>query len=435
MLRITSGEIIAVGTELLLGDIVNTDAAFVAQRLSELGITVYHQSVVGDNKHRLAEAIEAALSRSELLILTGGLGPTCDDITKEVAAECLSLPLVLHKASMEHIEAFFKQNDRKMTENNVKQAMLPCGATVFPNDNGLAPGAAIEDEANKRLVILLPGPPSELEPMFVNYVMPYLAAHTNSVLRSVNLHLHGIGESGAEAVLREIMDSSVNPTVAPYAGDGEVRIRITAKAASEAEAYAMCESKHEEIAQTEIGKYIYARSKTPSEAKNAAVRTLVRRLAESSSTLATAESCTGGMIAASVVDIAGASEIFLGSVVSYANSVKENTLHVKRDTLLNFGAVSEECAKEMCIGVKQALGSDYAVSVTGIAGPGGGSAKKPVGLVWFGVATPSGVYTKSRRFNSAYSRDRIRSLAAKEAVFMLLEHIGKENDEGNVIKQ
>lgn len=423
MLRISSGEIIAVGTELLLGDIVNTDAAFTARRLSELGIAVYHQSVVGDNKIRLRESIAAALTRSDLLILTGGLGPTCDDITKEVVAEYFSVPLALHEPSMSHIRDFFEQNGRKMTENNIKQAMLPENATVFPNEWGLAPGVAIEDEANGKTVILLPGPPSELEPMFLKYVTPYLQKRTECVIESVNLHLHGIGESGAESVLRDIMDSSVNPTVAPYAGNGEVRIRVTAKAQNDAEAYEMCLSKISEISATEIGRFIYAQSRTVAEAEHAAVGTLVKRLISKKATLATAESCTGGMLASSIVDISGASEIFLGSIVSYANSVKKNALAVKNETLTSFGAVSEECAREMCIGVKRALASDYSVSITGIAGPGGGTPAKPVGLVCFGVCTPTGVYTKRKQFNSSYSRDRIRTLAAKEAVFMLLEHI------------
>ncbi|MBQ3178993.1 MAG: competence/damage-inducible protein A [Clostridia bacterium] len=420
-------EILAVGTEILLGDIINTDAAYIAGRLAALGFSSYRQSVIGDNDGRLCDAIREAFGRADILILTGGLGPTCDDITKTSVAEVFGLPLEMHEKTKEDIEAFFRKRNRVMTENNLAQAMIPKDAVVFANDWGTAPGVAVTGiplgMAEEKTAIMLPGPPSECEPMFTERVEPWLAARSGFTIHSLNLHLYGIGESGAEAILRPIMEESRNPTVAPYACEHEVRIRITAKGETVEECRRLCEAMAERVAATEAGQYIYTRSETPWEAKNAIVLKLIDSLRQHGKTVAAAESCTAGMFCSRIGDIPGASDILLGGVVSYANEVKENILGVPGEILRTVGAVSEPCAAKMAEGVRRITGADIAVSVTGIAGPGGGTPEKPVGTVCFGLADEKGTVTETVQFGYKSDRAKIRRLTVARAMMNIIRRL------------
>jgi len=418
-------EILSVGTELLLGDIINTDAALIAREIAGLGFSSYHQSVVGDNPERLREAVKSALSRADIVIMTGGLGPTCDDITKIAAAEAFGREMLFDESVKEDLERFFAKLGRTMTENNLSQAYVPEGATVFYNKWGTAPGIAIDGEIDgeRKIAVLLPGPPSECEPMFEKCVKPYLAKLSDKVIYSRNLHLYGIGESAAEQILRPIMLRSENPTVAPYACEHEVRIRVTAMAENEEKARKMTLDMCEQIAGTEVGGYIFAETNDPFDAKNASVTALIAELRKNGKTFSTAESCTCGMIASRVGDIPGASDIFHGGIVSYSNSVKMNVLGVSEDTLKNYGAVSEQCAREMAQGARRVCGSDIAVSVTGIAGPGGGSEEKPVGMVCFGVSDENGTYTETKVFRGKNDRAKIRRLTTAHAMMLVIRRL------------
>lgn len=418
-------EILCVGTEILLGDIVNTDAAFIARELASLGFSSYHQTVVGDNPERLRAAVDEALSRSDILIVTGGLGPTCDDITKLAVAEAFGRAMHTDYDVRRDIEEFFRRLGRTMTENNLSQAEVPDGAVVFQNKWGTAPGIALSGElgGSTRHAILLPGPPSECEPMFVECAEPYLRALSPHTIYSLNLHLHSIGESGAEAILRPMMESSVNPTIAPYACEHEVRIRITAFADTLDAAKAMCRRTADEIYRTDVTPYIYTETDKPEEAKNAIVLALISELRSHGATFATAESCTAGMIASRVGDIPGASDVLLGGIVSYANSVKENVLGVPHEILETYGAVSEQCARYMAEGARRLTGATVAVSVTGIAGPGGGTPEKPVGTVCFGIADERGTDTVTVHFNGRNDRSKVRRLTVARAMLLTIERL------------
>lgn len=419
------GEIISVGTELLLGDILNTDAAFLAKRLSELGIASYRQTVVGDNEARLRAALEEAFGRADLVLLTGGLGPTLDDMTKKVTAEYFGAPLREDAAVKEDLTRFFENSGLVMTDNNLLQALVPEGAEIFLNRWGTAPGLALTKETNggRKTAVLLPGPPSECEPMFTACVEPYLRRLSDQTIYSLNLHLYGIGESQAESILHDLMEESRNPTVAPYAGEHEVRIRITASANSLEECQALCRKKAEEIEKTAVGPYLYTTTDNPSDAKNAMAVTLLREFASRGRTFGAAESCTAGMITSTLGDIPGASDVLLGGVVSYANEVKEQVLGVPHEILTTDGAVSESCAAAMARGVKKLLGCDVAVSVTGIAGPGGGTEEKPVGTVCFGLAAGDTVHTETRRFARRADRARIRRLTTAHAMMLAIRAV------------
>lgn len=420
-------EILCVGTEILLGDIINTDAAFIARELATLGFSSYHQSVVGDNPERLRAAVEEALCRSDILIVTGGLGPTCDDITKTCVAEAFGRKMHTDDTVRRDIEEFFVRIGRPMTENNLSQAEIPDGATIFNNKWGTAPGIALSGEVGGKVkhAILLPGPPSECEPMFVECAKPYLKKLSPHTIYSLNLHLHSIGESGAEAILRPMMEEAVNPTIAPYACEHEVRIRITAFADTEECAKALCRECADRIYKTDVAPYIYTETDNPDDSKNAVVLTLIDELRKNGMTFATAESCTAGMIASRVGDIAGASDVLLGGIVSYANSVKENVLGVPHDVLVTYGAVSEECARYMAEGARRVTGADIAVSVTGIAGPGGGTPEKPVGTVCFGISDANGTDTVTVHFNGRNDRSKVRRLTVARAMLLVIERLRK----------
>jgi nicotinamide-nucleotide amidase len=411
--RIRTAEILCVGTELLLGDIVNTNAAFLARRLAELGIAVYHQSVVGDSPERLGRALAEAFAGhggapADLVVLSGGLGPTCDDLTCRTAADFFGLPLELHEPSLLRIEAYFAARGKSMTPNNRKQAMLPRGAVVFPNDWGTAPGMAFGD--GNRTVILLPGPPCELEPMFDACAAPFLSARTDGILVSRNLHILGMGEAEVEQVLRPLMESSVNPTIAPYCQAGEVRLRITARAADRAEASVLCGRLEEEVRKTPVGAYIYGTDIPNVETG------LVYALRERGLTVSCAESCTGGMIGERITAVPGASAVFAGGCITYTNQVKETLLGVDPALIAAHTEVSAEVAAAMARGVRKRLDTDIALSATGYAGPGGGTAENPVGTVYIGLATRTDVRTFRLSWTASKTRGFIREASASFAL-------------------
>ena len=412
-----NAELIAVGTELLLGEISNTDGQYISQKLASLGINVFYHTVVGDNPARLEKVLEDAARRSDLVITTGGLGPTYDDLTKELICKVFGRKLVLHEESLARIEAFFADRGKPMTENNVKQAYLPEGCTVFANDWGTAPGCAFEAEGC--VVAMLPGPPRECRPMTDLRLVPYLASKGDGVIYSDSIRICGMGESAVEAVLRPIMENAVNPTIAPYCKLGEVELRVTAKAESEEAAKALTAPVVSEIKEI-LGDVVYGVNIDNLE------QAVVLALKNKGLTLATAESCTGGLVSKRITDVSGSSEVFLGGVVSYANSVKENVLGVKVETLASVGAVSAETAREMARGVCTLTGADIGVSLTGIAGPGGGSEEKPVGLVYMGLCRGENVTVTELRIGSrGRTRDDIRSQAATTALKAVLDEVRK----------
>ncbi len=418
MKKIETAEILCVGTELLLGDIVNTNAAFLSTKLAELGIAVYHHTVVGDNPERLRAALKEASGRSDLIVMSGGLGPTCDDLTKEVTANFFGRELVTNEAELEKISAYFREMGRPMTENNAKQARIPEGATVIANRYGTAPGVAIEGE--NCIAVMLPGPPRELEPMFCEEVIPYLRENGglfDGVIFSRNIHIIGMGESSVENELLELMRGSKNPTVAPYCIAGEVRLRVTAKAQDHETALAMCNSVIEKIEATPVGQFIYGIDCGTVE------RALANALCERGLTFACAESCTGGLIAKRMTDLAGVSQVFLGGAVTYANSAKEGILGVSPKTLEAYGAVSEQVACEMAEGARKAFGADVAVSTTGIAGPGGGTIEKPVGTVCVGISTAEETYALTLHLSSRRDRGYIRTVSATNALNEALKKV------------
>ena len=404
-----TAEILAVGTELLLGDIVNTNARYLARELAALGIGVLHQEVVGDNPGRLKDSIRQALTRSDILITTGGLGPTGDDITRETIAEVLGLPLVPDRTSMEKIEAYFRSTGRKMTENNRKQALLPQGAIVFENDWGTAPGCAVEKDG--RIVIMLPGPPREMTPIFEHYARPYLARFSQEIIRSTAVRVFGIPESTLQEMLGDLMNGS-NPTLSPYAKEGEVLLRVTARAKDAAEADSLSRPVLEEV-RRRVGDSIYGENVDSLE------QVVVEKLRRAGRKIATAESCTGGLVAQRLTSIPGCSEVFDCGVVSYANAVKHALLDVKDETLAAHGAVSSETAVEMANGVRRIAHADIGVGITGIAGPSGGTPEKPVGLVYIAVADGQTCHVKRLILgHGSDERTLIRHLAASHALDM-----------------
>lgn len=409
--KINTAEILCVGTELLIGDIVNTNAAYISSRLAEMGISQYHQSVVGDNPERLTQALKTALERSDLVITSGGLGPTYDDLTKETAAKLMGRNMHTDKESLDAIKTYFEKTGRVMSPNNAKQALVPDGSVVFKNLYGTAPGIGIEDFENNKIIVMLPGPPRELEPMFSSCVMPYLMKFTDSVLVSKNINIFGMGESTVEECLRGLMESSTNPTVAPYVNTGEVRLRVTARAKTHEECEKLCDETIDKICKTEVGKFVYGIDAGSLE------NALLCVLREKKLTFASAESCTGGLIGKRITDLSGASEVYLGSIISYANEIKENLLGVPHETLKKHGAVSPETAVYMARGVRDRLGVDLAVSTTGIAGPLGGTDEKPVGLVYVAVSSKNGEsVTKLNIAPGRSAREYVRYLAASNAL-------------------
>ena len=413
-----TAEILCVGEELLYGDIVNTNAAFLSKQLADLGITVLYHSVVGDESERLKNAFSLALSRADIIITSGGLGPTKDDLTKETAASFFDMPMELHEESLARIKAYFKSTGREMTKNNEKQAMMPKGATVFQNRYGTAPALAIENR--DKTIIMLPGPPVELVPLFCEEVLPYLKGRSNFAIVSRNIHFFGIGESALATKLDKLLTESENPSVAPYCNSGEVRLRVTARDASESRAAAMCDECVGEILKSEVGHFAYGVDVENIE------RALVNKLHENKLTLSAAESCTGGLIAKRITDIAGCSDVFFGGCVTYTNEVKQRLLGVKAETLEKYTAVSSQVAMEMAKGVRERTGSDIGISATGIAGPGGGTEEAPVGTVYLGISTSDGESFRKLSLSSNRSREFIRIVSATNAYDMVIKYISQK---------
>ncbi|MCI8880722.1 MAG: competence/damage-inducible protein A [Clostridiaceae bacterium] len=403
-----NAELIAVGTEILLGDIVNTDAQVISQGLSELGIDVFYQTVVGDNPARLERVIREAADRADIIITTGGLGPTLDDLTKETLARVFGKKMELHQPSLDRICAFFERIGREMTPNNEKQAWLPEGCTVFVNEWGTAPGCGFE--AGGKHVLMLPGPPRECEPMFKQCAMPYLYPLAGGCIVSRNVRVFGLGESAMEDRLHDLMESMHNPTIAPYAKVSECFARVTAKAGTHEAAEALLAPVVEQVAGM-LGDDVYGIDVDSLE------QVVGDGLRARGLTLAVAESCTGGLLSKRITDVAGCSDYYLGGVCSYSNGVKMRVLGVKAATLEAHGAVSQQTAEEMAEGVAHALGADVGVGITGVAGPGGGSEEKPVGLVYISVFYDGRCTT--RRTVNTYGRDRVRNQAASTALDMI----------------
>ena len=407
-------EILCVGTELLLGEVVNTNSAYIAKGLAANGISVFHHQVVGDNPKRLAQSVKEAFSRSDILILTGGLGPTFDDLTKETIAEYFGLEMEMHQPSLKRLEEFFAHYNKQMTENNKKQAMMPKGAVVFENENGTAPGLAVT--GGGKTAVLMPGPPREMMPMFDNQVLPYLAQDSELVFVSKNVHVFGLGESYVEDRLKDYMLSCTNPTIAPYAKTGEMYLRVTASADTKEHAEALLSPVIEHL-YSEIGDHIYGVDVPNMQTA------VIQQLTEKSLKIATAESCTGGLISKLLTDVPGASAAFDGGVCTYSNDMKEKLLGVSHETLAAYGAVSEQTAKEMADGVRKLFSADFGLATTGIAGPDGGTAEKPVGLVYVGVATGDSVQAHKLLLKRNYKnpRDFIREYASMHALSFILE--------------
>ena len=402
-----NAEILVVGTEILLGDIVNTNAQYIAQGLAELGIDVFYQTVVGDNPDRMKTAMNIAFERADIIITTGGLGPTGDDLTKEIGAEYFGRKLILDEKALDRIKKFFDKMKRPMTDNNVKQAMVPVNSTVMYNENGTAPGIIIED--NNKILIMMPGPPKEMKPMFSKQVKPYLASKQNHTLVSRTLRIAGVGESAMESMVRDMIDRQSNPTIAPYAKDTESILRITASAKTTEEAEKIIEPIAEEIYRR-FGDSVYAEGETSIQ------ETVAKILIDKKVMIAVAESCTGGLVAAKLIEYPGISEVLLEGAVTYSNEAKKRRLGVKDETLSAYGAVSAETAAEMAKGIAMTSGADIGVSTTGVAGPGP-SEEKPEGLVYVGVYMGGKSYVKE--LHLAGKRNVIRERAAYSALDFL----------------
>lgn len=407
-------ELVSVGTELLLGNIVNTNTQFLAEKCALLGLSMYHQVVVGDNHDRLYEAFETALKRSDIVILTGGLGPTEDDMTKEVCAEVMGLPLSEDPHTRGRIEEYFRNSIfKEIPDNNWKQAIVPEGAIVLDNENGTAPGLILEKDG--KCAILLPGPPAELYPLFMDKVYPYLQKLQPEVIRSQMIKVCGMGESQVEDRLLDLIDRQTNPTIATYAKTGEVHIRVTAKAGNEEAAKKLVKPMVKEI-KARLGDCVY--STKEAETLEMAV---VKLLEKYDLTVTTAESCTGGLLSGRIVNVPGASEVFRGGFITYSNKAKRKFLDVSKSTLKKYGAVSEETAREMATGAVFATDSDTSVAVTGIAGPDGGTEEKPVGLVYISTYMKDSI--KVERYQFKGNRQKVREQAVVKALDLLRRSI------------
>lgn len=389
-------EIFSVGTEILLGEILDTNAKYIASQLANIGVDVFYKTSIGDNEKRLLDAIDIAYKRADIIISTGGLGPTDDDLTKETFAKYFNKKLVRHKESLENLKSYYLNED--MPLSNLKQADIPEGAIVLLNENGTASGCIIEE--NDKMAVILPGPPKECIPMFDKQVKPVLEKYTNKVLVSKNLNLCGIGESNASEIIRDLMLSSKNPTIAPYANNNEMRFRITASGKTREEA--------KEILKPTIDKlydifkdYIYG------EDDDTLQDVIVGKLIKNNMTISTAESCTGGLLASTMINVPSASSVFLNGVICYSNESKIYELDVCKKHLEKYGAVSEQVAIQMAEGIRKKSNTTIGISTTGIAGPAGGTEEKPVGLVYIAISM-EGKETICRKLMLKGNRQKIR---------------------------
>ncbi|WP_167956690.1 competence/damage-inducible protein A [Anaerosporobacter faecicola] len=404
-------ELISVGTELLLGNIVNTNAAYLSQKCAKLGMTVYYEVTVGDNPDRLLDTIQTACKRSDIIILSGGLGPTQDDLTKETVAKSQNMALVEDSHTRKRIENYFKNSNYKVIpDNNWKQAQIIEGCKVLDNDNGTAPGMIVETKEGKR-IILLPGPPEELKPMFEKKVFPYLNTIQPNVIFSKMVKVCGIGESMVETQIKDLIDAQTNPTIATYAKCGEVHMRVTASAPSVEEAKKLVKPIVKELKER-FGQSIYT-----TDEEETLEDTVVKLLKKYDLTLATAESCTGGLFTGRIVNVPGASDVLKEGFITYSNKAKKKNLDVSKNTLKKYGAVSEQCAKEMAKGVAINTDSDVAIAITGVAGPDGGTEEKPVGLVYIGCFANEKVLVREYHFKG--NRQKVRESSVVYAMDLL----------------
>ncbi len=409
-------EIICVGNELLYGDTLNTNTRYLSQQLAMIGIDVNYQLVVGDNEPMLLDALQLASERADVVILSGGLGPTYDDMTKETVAKALNQKLVLDQPSLEAIKAIFNRMGREMTDSNNKQAYRPSGGVSLPNNNGTAPGIYVSQDDTH--YFCLPGPPSELMPMYQEQVKPRLMTLTNQVITSTIYSLAGIGESALANKIGHIMDHSDNPRIAPYVKTGSVNIRITAMTTTAREGEAMLHSVREELMPL-IGDYVY------SEIGEDIETVLVNRLKDNKMTIATAESCTGGLMSSRIVNVSGASDVFMNGFTTYSNEAKSNLIGVDPELIATHGAVSEEVALSMAVGVREVSASSIGVGITGVAGPTGGTTEKPVGTVCIAVSGEQGNSVRKYQFNG--NRQKIREISAQFALVQALRLIEEFN--------
>ena len=395
-------EIITVGTEILLGDILNTNTHYLSNELANMGVDVYYQITVGDNEKRLLNQLEESFKRSDLVILTGGLGPTEDDITKEVCAKYFNLEMEFHQLSWDKIIEIHNKMKKTPTENNRKQAYFPMGSTILPNEYGTAPGCIME-KGNKTIIVM-PGPPREMKPMFDNFVKPFLQKKSDYILKSKVIRIIGVGESKVENDLLDLIQKQINPTIATYAKDGECTVRITAKGKNLDEAENLISPVANEI-KNRFKEAVYGEDETTIEDE------VAKLLVKNNLTIAVAESCTGGMVSSSLINYPGISSVFMEGCVTYSNEAKMMSLNVKEETLNSVGAVSEQCAREMAEGVAARHNTNIGLSTTGIAGPEGGSEEKPVGLVYMGIKINNKTIVKKYIFNG--DRQQIRYRACK----------------------
>ena len=406
-------EILSVGTELLMGQIANTNAQYISQKLPEMGLGVFYHSVVGDNPERLTQCLNIAMSRSDIIITTGGLGPTQDDLTKEIIAQALGLKMELHEQSAENIKEYFNKTGKKMVDSNLRQAYFPEGSIIMDNEEGTAPGCIIEK--NNKVIILLPGPPKELIPMFKKHVIKYFENNCATPLTSKFLRVVGIGESLVEKKLLNLVDGQTNPTIATYAKDGIVTIRVTAHDEDNIPAKLLVSDMCGKISSI-LGDAVYTDNDEDLE------YTVFRLLNENHLTFSCAESCTGGMLAEKMTAIPGSSEVFKCAAVTYMTESKIQMLDVPRETIETYGVVSKEVALAMVSGMAEKAKTDVCVSITGYAGPR--YADEPVGKVCIGVFAP-GCHTV-KEFSFTGNRDRIRTLSVINALDMVrraLRHI------------
>ena len=406
-------EILSVGTEILLGEILNTNSKYLSSELAAIGIDVFNHTAVGDNEERLIQAIDIAFKRADIIITTGGLGPTDDDLTKEVISKYFNKKLVTHKPTVENIKKYFSNSNLEMPLSNLKQAEMPEGCTIFDNDNGTAPSCMIEE--NGKIAIMLPGPPNEVIPLFENKIKPYLVKKSNKVLVSKSLNLCGIGESDASEKIKDLMLNSKNPTIAPYASKNEVRFRITASGNNIDEAKKLLQPTVCKL--YEIFKpYIYGEDNDTLEIA------VLKKLKEKNMTIATAESCTGGMLASTIINVPAASSVFLNGAITYSNESKISMLGVDKDALLKYGAVSKEIAMQMADGIRNKADAEIGISITGIAGPDGGTKDKPVGLVYLGISI-NGKDTIYKELLLKGDRTKIREKAVNIALYEILNSL------------
>ncbi|WP_129597050.1 competence/damage-inducible protein A [Anaerophilus nitritogenes] len=404
--------IISVGTEILFGQILNTNTQYLTKELNGLGIDVYYHFTVGDNQIRLEEILNYALEKSDLIITTGGLGPTQDDLTKETIAKVMGTSLFKHEPSYESLINYFKRSNKIMNENNLKQVYLPKGSLILDNDCGTAPGFILSKD--QKTIACLPGPPKEMKCMFQNYVIPYLKERSCDVIHSKILKFFGIGESALETELLDLISNQTNPTLATYAKDGEVSLRVTAKENSIEKAIQLIDPMIC-IIKNKLGNYLYSCE------DEELVEVVAKKLIEEKITISFAESCTGGLMAAKLTDISGISSSLETSVITYSNQAKIDELGVKKETLQKYGAVSEQTAKEMVLGLKQRTGSDLCLSITGIAGPTGGTKDKPVGLVYIGLCYKDSFICE--KHNISGDRNRVRNYTSMLALNLIRKTI------------